>query len=326
MLNRRQFLATLPMSALVGPLRAWAQPPMTPRLGYLSDEPHAIGASSFEPIAQRLRELGYVEGQNIAFAHRYAEGKEWAFPGLAAELVRMKVNVIVTVGTSAARAAKHTTSTIPIVFTRVADPVALGLVAALARPGGNLTGVSTLTPDLAAKWLELLTDSIPGLKRVGVVWDPALPPAAILLKEVARAARALRIELHPVEVRAAEASDAAVRTLVAQRAQALLVVPALLTEQRYRLAALATEHKLPTMWYRREFLSSGGLMSYDTNHAEMYRHAAVYVDKILKGARPADLPVEQPTTFEFVVNLRTAKALGLTLPPSLLVRADLVIE
>jgi putative ABC transport system substrate-binding protein len=242
-------------------------------------------------------------------------------------LVRLKVDVIVAVGTPATRAAKNATETIPIVFTRIADPVALGLVASLARPSGNLTGVSVLTLDLAAKWLELLTEAMPGARRVGVFWDPTFPPAVLQLREIERAARVLNVELQPVEVRAAEEFEAAGRAVVGQRAQALIVVPALLfTEQRYRLAELAVQHRLPTMWYRREQVEAGGLMSYGTNFSAMYRRAATYVDKILKGAKPADLPVEQPMKLELVINLKTAKALGLTIPPTLLFQADEVLQ
>jgi putative ABC transport system substrate-binding protein len=324
-MNRRLFLASIP-AVLARPRRAEAQPATGPSIGYLSDESSAVGSASFESITQGLEGLGYVGGRSLTFEPRYADGHTGALPALAAELVRRKVAVIVTVGTSATRAARSATGAIPIVFTRIADPVGLGLVASLARPGGNLTGVSVLTRDLAAKWLDLLAEAMPGLRRVGVIWDPAFPAAALQRREIERAARVLHLELMPVEVPAAQSSDAAVRALLDRRAQALLVVPALLTEQRRRLVALANQHRLPTMWYRREFVDAGGLMSYDTNHSEMYRSAASYVDKLLRGARPGDLPVEQPTTFELVVNLRAARALGLTIPRSLLTRADQVIE
>jgi putative tryptophan/tyrosine transport system substrate-binding protein len=326
--TRRMFLGTLAGGLLAVPLAAEAQPPTNvPRVGYLSDESSSLGSASFEFIAQGLRGLGYQVGRNIVFEHRYAEGKTKVLPGLAAGLVRLKVDVIVTVGTQATRAAKNATGTIPIVFTRIADPVALGLVASLARPSENLTGVSILTIDVAAKWLELLTEAMPGVKRVGVLWDPTFPPAALQLKEMERAARVLNVELQPVAVRAAEALDAAVRAVVGQGTQALIVVPGLLfTEQGHRLAELAVQRRLPTMWPRRELVEAGGLMSYGTNFSDMYRRAATYVDKILKGAKPADLPVEQPTKFELVINLRTAKALGLTIPPSLLARADELIQ
>ena len=321
-------IVTLILSLLAAPRAAAAQlPTKVPRVGYLSDESRSLGFASFEPIAQGLRELGYLEGRNIVFEYRYAEGKTEVLPGLAAELVRLKVDVIVAVGTSATRAAKNATATIPTVFTRIADPVALGLVASLAQPSGNLTGVSVLTRDLAAKWLELLTEAMPGVRRVGVVWDPTFPPAALQLREIERAARMLNVELHPVEVRAAEAFEAALRTVVGQRAQALIVVPALrFTEQWHRLAELAVQHQLPTMWYRRELVEAGGLMSYGTNFSDMYRRAATYVDKILKGAKPADLPVEQPMKLELVINLKTAQALGLTILPTLLFQADEVIK
>jgi len=286
-----------------------------------------LGFASFEPIAQRLRELGYLEGRTIVFEHRYAEGKTEALSDLAADLVRLKVDVIVAVGTPATRAAKNATEMIPIVFTRIADPVALGFVASLARPSGNLTGVSVLTIDIAAKWLELLIEARPGVRRVGVFWDPTFPPAALQLREIEQAARVLNVELQPVEVRAAEAFEEAVRAVVGQGTQALIVVPALLfTEQRHRLAELAVQHRLPTMWYRREQVEAGGLMSYGTNFLDMYRRAATYVDKILKGAKPADLPVEQPIRFELIINLKTATALGLEIPPKLLALADEVIE
>jgi putative ABC transport system substrate-binding protein len=268
-----------------------------------------------------------LEGRTIVFEHRYAEGKPEVLPGLAAELVRLKGDGIVAVGTPATRAAKNATDTIPIVFTRIADPVTLGLVASLARPSGNLTGVSVLTLDVAAKWLEMLTEAMPRVRRVGVFWDPTFPPSALQLREIEHAARLLNVELQPVEVRAAEEFEAAGRAVVGQRAQALIVVPALLfTEQRHRLAALAVQHRLPTMWYRREQVEAGGLMSYGTNFSAMYRRAATYVDKILKGAKPADLPVEQPMKLELVINLKTAKALGLTIPPLLLFQADEVIQ
>jgi ABC-type uncharacterized transport system substrate-binding protein len=320
-------IVILTFSFLVGPLAVEAQPTKAPRVGYLSDESGSLGSASFEPIARGLRELGYLEGRNIVFENRYADGKPEVLPGLAAELVRLQVDVIVAVGTPATRAAKNATETIPIVFTRIADPVTLGLVASLARPSGNLTGVSVLTLDLAAKWLELLTEAMPGVRRVGVFWDPTFPPAALQLREIERAARLLNVELQPVEVRAAEEFEAVGRAVVSQRAQALIVVPALrFTEQRHRLAELAVQHRLPTMWYRREQVEAGGLMSYGTNFSAMYRRAATYVDKILKGAKPADLPVEQPMKLELVINLKTAKALDLTIPPTLLFQADEVIQ
>src|SRR5437879_1452198 len=238
-------LVLLPIAVLLAPPAARAQQATkVPRVGYLSDEFRSLGVASFEPMAQELRKLGYLGGRTIVFEHRYAEGKTGVLPALTSELVQLKVDVIVAVGTSATRAAKNATERIPIVFTRIADPVTLGLVASLARPSGNLTGVSVLTLDVAAKRLELLTEAIPGVRRVGVFWDPTFPPAALQLREIERAARVLHLELQPMEVRAAEAFEAAVRAVVGQGTQALLVVPALLfAEQRHRLAALAVQHQ-----------------------------------------------------------------------------------
>ncbi len=321
-------LVTLTLSLLAVPLAVRAQQPTkVPRVGYLSDESSSLGFASFEPVAQGLRDLGYLEGHTIVFEHRYADGKTERLPALAADLVRLKVDVIVAVGTPATRAAKNATDTIPIVFTRIADPVALGLVASLAQPSGNLTGVSISSPDLNARRLEILTEVVPGDRRVGVVWDPTFPPASLELREIERAAHELHVELQPVEVRAAEELEAAMRVVVGQGVQALIVVPALrFTEQRHRLAALAVQHRLPTMLSRKEHVEAGGLMSYGTNYAAMYGRAATYVDKILKGAKPADLPVEQPMKFELVINLKTAQALGLPIPPSVLFQADEVIQ
>jgi putative ABC transport system substrate-binding protein len=321
------FLVLLPIAVLLAPPAPSAQQTAkVPRVAYLSDESRSLGTASFEPMAQELRKLGYLDSRTIVFEHRYAESKTEVLPALAAELVRLKVDVIVTVGTPAARAAKNATETIPIVFTRITDPVAVGLVTSLARPSRNLTGVSNLSLGLAGKSLELLTETLPGLRRVAVVWDPTFSAAALQQKEVRQAARVLNLELLPVEVRAAETPEVVVRAVAAQRTQALLVMPALFTEERRRLAAVATQQRLPTMWYRREFVEAGGLMSYGTNRSDIYRRAASYVDKILKGARPADLPVEQPTTFELVINSKTANTLGLTIPQSVLLRADQVIQ
>jgi putative tryptophan/tyrosine transport system substrate-binding protein len=322
------YIVTLTLSLLAAPFAVHAQQPTkVPRVGYLSDESSSLGSASFEPLAQGLRALGYLEERTIVLEHRYAEGNTDLLPGLAADLVRLKVDVIVTVGTQATQAAKNATETIPIVFTRVADPVPLGLVASLAQPSGNLTGVSLIAIDLATKWLELLTEAMPGVRRVGVFWDPTFPPAALQLREIEWAARELHLELHPVEVRTVEECETAVRAVVGQGAQALLVVPArLFTEQRHRLAALAVTHRLPTMLSRREHVEAGGLMAYGTHYAATYRRAATYVDKILKGAKPADLPVEQPLRFELIINLKTATALGLTIPASLLFQADEIIR
>ena len=320
-------LVTLTLSLLAVPLAVRAQQPTkVPRVGYLSDESSSLGFASFEPVAQGLRDLGYLEGHTIVFEHRYAEGKTESLPALAA-LVRLKVDVIVAVGTPATRAAKNATDTIPIVFTRIADPVALGLVASLAQPSSNLTGVSISSPDLNARRLEILTEVVPGDRRVGVVWDPTFPPASLELREIERAAHVLHVALHPVEVRAAEELEAAMRTVVGQGVHALLVVPALrFTEQRHRLAALAVQHRLPTMLSRREHVEAGGLMSYGTNFAAMYRRAATYVDKILKGAKPADLPVEQAHEVRVGPQPQDREGTRDHDAPSLLLLADEVIQ
>jgi putative ABC transport system substrate-binding protein len=323
-MRRRDFIKGIVGSASVWPLAARAQQPASPqRLGYLSDESSSVGAASFDLIASVLRE----SGRNVHFESRYADGKNDALPVLAEELVRLKPDVIVSVGTPATRAARKATDTIPIVFSRIADPIALGLVATLARPGGNLTGVSVITQDLAAKRLEMLVEVVPGVTRVGVLLDPTFPSAPLELKEIERAAQLLNVEIQPTNARRAEELEAAVQAVVTQRGQALMVVPGpLFTEHRQRVAEIALKNRLPTILSRREHVEAGGLMSYGTNYSEMYRRAATYAVKILKGAKPSDLPVEQPTRLELVINLKTAKVLGLTLPINFQARADDVIE
>jgi putative tryptophan/tyrosine transport system substrate-binding protein len=327
-MQRREFITLLGGAVAGWPLAARAQQPTTvQRVGYLSDESRSLGLASFEIIANTLRELGYVEGRNIVFESRYADGKNDLLPGLAAELVRQRVAVIVAVGTPATLAAKNATEAIPIIFSRIADPVALGLVTSLARPTGNLTGVSVITIDLEAKRIQMLADVIPGLKRVGVLWDPTFPSAALELTEIEHAARLLNIELESIGVRRAEELEAAMYAVVGQRGQALIVVPGLLfTEQRQRIAEIAIKNRLPTMLSRREHVEAGGFMSYGPNYSDMYKRAATYVYKVLKGAKPADLPVEQPTKFELVINLKTAKGLGLTMTREFLLLADEVID
>ena len=302
------------------------QPARFPRVGVLSDETPSLG-TSFGLMADGLRSLGWVEGQNIAFERRYAEEKNEILPSLAGELVRLEPDVIVAIGTAATRAAKIASETIPIVFARVSDPVGLGFVAALARPGGNLTGVSLQTRELAAKRLELLITAVPDVKRVGVLWDPRLPSGRPEIAELEGAARSLNLELFPAEVPNPDAFEPAVRAMVEQRVGALIVVPGpIFTEHIHRMVDLADKARLSPMCSRKEHVEAGCLMSYGTNYPAMYQRAAAYVDKILKGAKPADIPVEQPTMFELVINLKTAKALGLTIPPSVLGLADEVIE
>jgi putative tryptophan/tyrosine transport system substrate-binding protein len=327
--KRRAFITLVGGAAAVLPLAAWAQqrPAAAQRVGFLSDESPSLGQASFEVIAKELGEVGYVQGRNIGFETRYADGNDGLLPGLAAELVRIGVDVIVAVGTPATRAAKGATGAIPIVFTRIADPLALGLVTNLARPGANLTGVSVVTRDLAAKRLDLLVEMIPGIKQIGALWDATFPSAIIELNEIEHAAPLLRINLRPLGVRRAEELEPAMRAMADQGTQALTVIPGLLfTEQQKRVAEIAIRNRLPTMLSRREHVEAGGLMSYGTNYSDMYRRAAAYVDKVLKGTKPGDLPVEQPTRFELVINLKTAKALDLDVPWFLQQRADEVIE
>jgi putative ABC transport system substrate-binding protein len=327
-MRRRDFIKVTGSAAAAWPLAARGQQPArVPRIGILSDWTPLEAARFFEPFVQGLRDLGYVEGHNIAFERRYAENKEEILPSLAAELVRLQPEVILAIGTGAARAAKNSTQTIPIVFARVGDPIGSGLVSSLARPGGNLTGLSLQYIDIEAKPLELLVAAVPDAKRVGVLRDPGFPTTDAALKQFEGAARFLKLELVPAEVQSADDLEPAIRAMAEQRADALIVVPAsIFSEHLQRMADLTVKARLPVMLYRRDFVEAGCLMSYGIILPDMYRRAAAYVDKILKGAKPADIPVEQPTKFELVINLKTAKVLGLTVPRLLLGRADEVIE
>ena len=278
-------------------------------------------ATSFEPFAQGLRDLGYIEGRNIAFKRRYAEGRNQVLPSLATELVALQPDAILAVGTPAALAANRSTKTIPIVFTRISDPIGMGLVHSLARPGGNLTGLTVLTRETAAKRLELLSLGVPDAKRVGVLWDPNAPSAGPELREIEGAARSLNLELVPAGVQGPDDFESALQSIVEKRAGALILVPPL-----QGVSDLLAKVRMPAMFPGRGSVEEGGLMSYGPNFHDMFRRAAAYVDKILRGTKPADIPVEQPTKFELVINLNTAKALGLTIPLTLLGRADEVIE
>ena len=299
------------------------------RIGYLAAN---LAASPHLPEAfrQGLRDLGYVEGRNVVIEYRDAEGKPERLPALAAELVALKVDVIVAAGTPPALAAKQATRTLPIVFATAADPVGSGLVTSLARPGGNVTGLSILAPELVGKRLELLKQAVPGVSRVAVLWQPGdfgERTEKDMLKGADVAARALGVRLQFVEARGPADFDRAFSDMTRARAGALTVLTSnMFLIERRRLVDLAAKNRLPAVYGGREFVDAGGLMSYGPNLADLFRRAATYVDKILKGAKPGDLPVEQPTKFELVINLKTAKALGLTIPPSLLLRADEVIE
>jgi ABC-type uncharacterized transport system substrate-binding protein len=330
MILRAALTVVLALGLLVVPLAAEAQlAAKIARIGYLALN---LAAAPHLPKAfrQGLRDLGYVEGRNVVIEYRDAEGKFERLPTLAAELVALKVDVIVVPSTPAALAAKQATRTLPIVFFQAGDPVMSGLITSLARPGGNVTGLSILAPELVGKCLELLKQVAPGVSRVAVLWQPGAIGERTdkdRLKRAEVAARALGVQLQVVEARGPADFDRAFSDMTRARAGALTALPsAMFTSERRRLVGLAAKNRLPTVYNAREFVDAGGLMSYGPNVADMFRRAATYVDRILKGAKPADLPVEQPTKFELVINLRTAKALGLTIPPSLLLRADQVIE
>ena len=273
-----------------------------------------------------MRELGYVEGQTIAIESRWAEGRYDRYPALAGDLVRLKVDVIVTVGGAATQAAKQATRTIPIVMSVVIDPLGGGLVPSLARPGGNVTGLSVMT-ETVGKQLEVLKEVVPKLSRVAVLWNPANPGSAPQLREAEVAARTLAVWLQTLEARTPKEIEIAFDAITKERAGALVVLAdAIFTNQVGQIAGLAMKGHLPSIYGLREYVEAGGLMVYSPNTLELERRSATYVDKILKGAKPADLPIEQPTRFELVINLKTAKALGLTIPQSVLLRADQVIE
>jgi ABC-type uncharacterized transport system substrate-binding protein len=323
-------IVTLTLGLLVAPLLAVAQPAgKVHRIGWLSPGfPRPDRDPPVDAFRQGLRDLGYVEGQNFVIEYRGAEGKEERLSDLAAELVRLHVDVIVAVGPSATRAVQHATRTIPIVMTGSADPVAQGFVASLARPGGNITGGSFLMAELPSKRLELLKETVPQSTRVAVVGNPADPSYEARMHNLRMAAQALGLHLHVIEVRRADELDPAFAAMTHAGADALLVLPdvALMDPLHGRIAALATQSRLPAMYGWRAYVEAGGLMAYGPSLRDLWRRAASYVDKLLKGAKPADLPVEQPTKFELVLNRKTAQALGITFPPTLLVLADEVIQ
>jgi putative ABC transport system substrate-binding protein len=330
--DRRRFLLTSLAGAIVTPLAAEAQPAdKIARIGYLAANLVA-NPRNREAFRQGLHDLGYVEGRNVVIEYRDAAGNLERFPALAAELVTLKVDVIFAAGaTPAALAAKHATRILPIVFVAVSDPVGSGLVTSLARPGGNATGLSilSLTPDLVGKCLELLKQAVPGLSRVAVLWQPGLSELTEkdLLKGAEVAGRALGMRLHFVEAREPADIDKAFSEMTRARVGALTVWGTVMfSSERRRLVDLTAKTRLPAVYTGREYVDAGGLMAYGGNVADQFRRAATYVDRIVKGTKPADLPVEQPTKFELVINLKTAKAIGLTIPPPLLQRADQVIE
>jgi putative ABC transport system substrate-binding protein len=324
--DRRAFVAGA-VSVLAAPLAAGGQPVgKVYRIGFLWDSP-AVFPEAIEAFRQGLRDLGYVEGQNLAIAYRWTEGKPERMRELAEELVRLKVDVIMAPSSIYTEAAKRATSTIPIIFMSHADPLGTGHVKSLARPGGNATGLTIMMTETNVKGLELFKEAVPRLARVAVVWDPATPSHGPGLKAVEGAGPSLGLRIQSVPVRSASEYGSAFSAMVRERADGILVLSTpLFIAGAKRLADLALTHKLPSLFGPKHHVAAGGLMSYSPHRADLYRRGAVFVDKILKGANPADLPVERATTFELVINLKTAKALGLAIPSSVLARADEVLQ
>jgi putative ABC transport system substrate-binding protein len=326
-MDRRRFLITMLGRALAGPLAAEAQQARKVwRVGYL-EYAYPTHARDLEAFRQRLREFGYVEGKNLVIESRVADSSFERLRALAVQLVALKLDVIATSGNATISALMQATKTIPIVMISSGDPVGAGLVSSLAHPGGNVTGLANLGEGLSAKWLELLTQTAPGITRVGVLMVPNTPAHATYLRDIQSAGQRTGIAILGVDVRGRDDIAGAFTALTKAHAQGLIVLPnpVTLTHQA-QIVELAAKHRLPAMYPWPEFTEAGGLMAYSTNRTEMYRRAAAFVDRILRGAKPADLPIEQPTKFELVINLKTAKALGLTIPPSLLLRADQMIE
>ncbi len=326
-MERRTFMAMVSGGLLTAPLAAEAQPGKIPRLCFLTFDPGTPQSTRFTQFFQGLRDLGYVDGRSIAIDYLSVDGKAERFPALAADCVRLKADVIVVTTTPGAQAAKNATRTIPIVLHALGDPVATGLVASLARPGGNVTGVTQMSSGLAAKRLELLKEAVPRISRVLVLSylvDAIAPPQ---VKELETAARSLGVKLLVQDIRTADDLPAAFDAGARERVEGFLTTAeSIFVVQRKRVVELAAQHRMPGMYPYRLVVDAGGLMAYDSYTSELQTRAAIYVDKILKGAKPADLPIEQPTKFELVINLKTAKALGLTIPQSLLRRADEIIQ
>jgi putative ABC transport system substrate-binding protein len=327
-MNRRIFALALGVLLFGLCLHVWAQQQAKmPKIGELLFRPGPTLGAGREVFRRKLRELGYIEGKSIAYEMRSAESRIDRFPALAEELVRLKVDVLVASSTTEALAFKNTTRTISIVFIVSSDPVSDGLVDSLARPGGNITGVTTIASVLAGKRLELLKETIPNLHRVAVLWNPRDPGSAQQWKECQLAGRELGLQLHSMEVISADKYEIAFKEAAKAGSGALAqMAGSVVSANRKQIADLAARHRLPAIFSRGDYVESGGLMSYGPDRAESYRRAAVMVDKILKGTKPSDVPVEQPTKFEFIVNLKAAKQIGLTLPPNVLARADRVIR
>jgi putative ABC transport system substrate-binding protein len=326
--DRRIFLGVIAGGLLAAPFGAGAQPlDKVRRIGYLDGASPSTNPALTDAFRDQMRQLGYVEGKNLVIEYRWVDGKYDRLSDLAADLVRLRVEVIVTVGDPVVQAAKKATTTIPIVMASVGDPVGRGFVASLARPGGNITGVSNFAVALSGKWLEILREVVPHLSQVAILRNSANPTHPLFWMEADKAAKGLGLKLQSLEVRSPEDIDTAFESMLKERIGAFVTLPdPLLTGQRVRIADLAAKTHLPGIAAFRENTEAGTLMAYGPSLAANRRRAAVFVDKILKGAKPGDLPIEQPTKFELVINLKTAKALGLTIPPSLVQRADEVIE
>jgi putative tryptophan/tyrosine transport system substrate-binding protein len=326
-MDRRAFVAVVGGSIFAAPLVAEAQQAGKAQIGYLSGNPPSDTQEAVDAFRVKLRELGYIEEQNLSIEYRYANGRFERLPELAADLVRLKVDVIFAFSTPGARAAKNATTSIPIVFGVVSDPLAAGLVAALTRPGGNVTGVTPNNPELSAKRVSLLKEAMPAATRMALLTNPDFPATPSMVAEARRGAQSLGVDLQVLEVREPAGLSKAFDAMTAGKVNALIVLPApVFIAERQRIVALTMRSRLPAMFHLRQFVEAGGLVSYGAEYQEMFQQGAVLVGKVLKGAKPADLPVEQPWRYALAINLKTAKALGLTIPQTLLLRADQVIE
>ena len=327
-IGRIGFTLTLALGILLGPLAAQAQQTGKPyRIGFLGNSTAALEANLVGPFRAGLRDLGYVEGRNVLIEYRWTEGKYERFPALIGDLVALKVDVIVTAGTPATLAVKKATTSIPLVMVAVGDPVGTGIVPSLSRPGGNITGLTSISTEMDGKRLELLREVIPNVSHVAVLWNAASPLQVLAEKQTRAAAQVLRMNVLSLGVRTIEEIEGAFAAIVRERPGALLVLAdRLFLHHRARIMDFAARHRLPGVHAYRELVEAGGLMSFGPSYADMHRRAAYFVDRILKGAKPADLPVERPATFELVINLKAAKALGLTIPQSVLLRATEVIQ
>jgi ABC-type uncharacterized transport system substrate-binding protein len=325
-IGRREFITLLGGAAAAWPLPARGQQPAMPVIGVMGGATASAESQRLAALVKRLHELGWIEGRTVSIEYRWAEGRSARLTEIAAEFVRLGVDVVFATGTAPALAAKQATSVIPIVFPFAGDPVGSGLVAGLTRPGGNVTGMSNQATDLAGKRIELLRELVPHLRRLAVVANAGYPAAGLEKREVEEAARTLGLKVVTFEVRETKDIKAAFEALMGKAEALFLVGDPLMTANRVGVTALALAARLPTIYVHREYVDAGGLISYGANFADLFRRAAEVVDKILRGTKPGDIPVEQPTKFELVFNLSTAKALGLTVPPALLARADEVIE